>query len=153
MLSQALGGQISNGTGASNALSALLGVGGDPAAQQQAFQTFKNSTGYQQGLDQGVNAITGSAATRGLLDSGATAKAVDTYGQNYADSQYQNYLNPLQSLISGGNQAAGVVGQTGQTSTSNSSGTGQKQGAGGFLGSLLTSPSAGTLASSALAFL
>src|ERR1700761_1711170 len=103
MLSQALGGQTTNGTGASNALAALLGVGGNPAAQQQAFQNWQNSTGYNFGLNQGTQAITQNAAASGLLDSGATGKALQTYGTNYANTQYQNYLNPLQSLVSSGN--------------------------------------------------
>lgn len=140
-LSSALSPQTSNATGASNSLAALLGVGGDPAAQQQAFQQFQNSTGYQFGLNQGTQAITGSAASKGLLDSGSTAKALDTYGQNYANTQYQNYLNPLQSLVSSGNQAGSVIGSTGQQSASNGtstgSSTGAKQGIGGFLGALM----------------
>lgn len=117
-LSTAMMPQVSNGTGASNGLAALLGVGGDPAAQQQAFNTWKASTGYQDGLNQGIQGIVGNNATRGLLDSGATAKGVDTYGQNYANTQYQNYLNPLQSLVSSGNQAGSVIGSTGQVSQS-----------------------------------
>lgn len=147
MLSQALGGQITQGTQANGALGAMLGLGGDQAAQAQAFNNFKNSTGYQQGLTQGVNAITGSAATRGLLNSGSTAKAVDTYGQNYADSQYQNYTNLLQGLNSTGNQAAGIVGGTGQVSNSmansasmgTSTGDSSKEASNkmGFLGALL----------------
>lgn len=125
MLSQALSGQVTNGTNASNDLAALLGVGGDPAAQQQALQNWQNSTGYQFGLNQGTGAITGSNATKGLLDSGATAKALDTYGQNYANTQYQNYLNPLTSLITSGNQAASTISGAGGVSDSTSNSSGQ----------------------------
>lgn len=151
MLSQALGGQVNNGTGASNAIAGLTGVGGDPAAQDAAFSKFRDSTGYQFGMDQGTHAITGSAAAKGLLGSGSTAKALSSFGQNYADSQYQNYTNMLQGLTNSGNQAAGVISGAGQqsqsqsnsqstgtsNSTGNSSGTGAKQGIGGFLGALM----------------
>lgn len=150
MLNQALGGQVTNGTNAGNGISAMLGLGGDPAAQNQAFQNFRNSTGYQFGLDQGAGAITGSAATKGLLNSGATAKALDTYGQNYANTQYQNYTNLLSGQQNAGNQAAGVISGAGQQSTSNSNsnsaansagtsngGSSSKPGIGGFLGALL----------------
>lgn len=128
MLANTLGSQVSNGTGASNDLSALLGVGGDPAAQQKAFQDWQNSTGYQFGLDQGSKAITGNAAARGLLNSGDTAKALDTYGQNYADTQYQNYLTPLMNLINSGNQAGGIVSGAGGVSQSSGITQGQSSG-------------------------
>lgn len=142
-LQSAYGGQVGNGTTANNALASLLGVGGNPAAQQQAFQNFQNSTGYQFGLNQGTQAITQNAAAQGLLNSGSTAKALNTYGQNYANTQYQNYLNPLQSLISSGTTAGGLIGNTGQQSSSASNSvslgnsTGAKQGALGGLGSLI----------------
>lgn len=144
MLSQALGGQVSNATGASNGIAAMLGLGGDQEAQNQAFQNFRNSTGYQFGLDQGTHAITSNAAAKGLLNSGATAKALNTYGQNYANTQYQNYLNPLQNLINSGNQAGGVIANAGQQSSSSGQSTstgsefnGGKSGAAGPLGSIL----------------
>lgn len=120
--------QITNGTAASTGLAGLLGIGGDPAAQQHAFDTWKNSTGYQFGLDQGSQAITQNNAAKGLLNSGATAKALDTYGQNYANTQFQNYLNPLQSLISSGNSAAGVLSGAGGVSNSNSNSNAQSTG-------------------------
>jgi hypothetical protein len=144
MLSQALGGQVSNGTNASNALSGLLGVGGDQAAAQAGFKNFQNSTGYQFGLDQGGQAITQNAATKGLLNSGATLRGLNTFGQNYANTQYGNYANQLQSLLSGGNQAASIIGSAGNQSSSSSTGHSTKSGSssngngiGGFIGALL----------------
>lgn len=123
MLSTALSGQVSNGAAANNGLSSMLGLGGDPTAQNQAFQNFQNSTGYQFGLNQGSQAVSQNAAVKGTLNSGATAKALDTYGQNYANTQYQNYTNLLTGQQNAGTQAAATIGSTGQTSNSNSSGT------------------------------
>lgn len=132
-LSQSLGGTINNGASAGNSLANLLGLGGGPA-QTQGFQNFRDSTGYQFGKDQGLNSITGNAATQGLLNSGGTLKAMDTYGQNYANTQYGNYTGMLQQLLGAGNQAGGVLSSAGNVSQSTGSST---KGAGGFIGSLL----------------
>lgn len=121
-LDQQLSPQIQQGTSATSQIGNLLGLNGQQG-QNQAFKNWQGSTGYQFGLDQGAQSITGNAATQGLLNSGATAKALQTYGTNYANTQYQNYLNPLQNLVSSGNQAAGVVAQAGQQSQSQSQGT------------------------------
>jgi hypothetical protein len=134
-LNTALTPQVNNSTSASNGLAALLGIGGDPAKQQQAFSNWRNSTGYQFGLDQGSQAITQNAASRGLLDSGATAKALQTYGTNYANTQYGNYFNQLQGLTNSGNQAAGVLANAGQVSQGTST---SKPGIGAFLGQILS---------------
>lgn len=146
MLSSALGGQLGNAGAASNQLSGMLGLNGN-AGQNQAFQNFQNSTGYQFGLNQGEQAVTGNAATRGLLNSGSTAKALDTYGQNYANTQYQNYTNLLSGLTNTGNQAGSIIGGAGNLSNSNSASnaTGNSTGDSskeaenklGFVGSLL----------------
>lgn len=139
-LNGALSGTVSNGTGAGDQLASMLGLNGS-TGQSDAFNKWKDSTGYQFGLNQGVQSITGNAATQGLLNSGSTAKALDTYGQNYANTQYQNYLNPLQNLLSSGLQGAGVISSAGNvsnsTSNSNSSGNSNNGGVGGFIGSLL----------------
>jgi hypothetical protein len=139
MLSNALGGQVSNGGAASNQISSMLGLNGTQG-QNQAFQNWQDSTGYQFGLNQGSQAITGNAAATGLLNSGATAKALNTYGQNYANTQYGNYNNQLQGLVSGGNQAAGTIAQAGQQSNSSGSSSPGIFGTGGVskgIGSLL----------------
>jgi len=116
-LQQALSGNVSNGAGAGNQLASMLGLNGTPA-QNQGFTNWQNSTGYQFGKQQGMNSITGNAATQGLLNSGGTLKALDTYGQNYANTQYGNYTNQLQGLLNSGNQAGSVIGNAGNVSQS-----------------------------------
>lgn len=49
--------------------------------------------GYQFRLNQGVDAIEGSAAARGGLFSGATGKSINDYAQNLASQEYQNAYN------------------------------------------------------------
>lgn len=141
-LQGALSGNVSNGSGAGNQISNMLGLNGAPA-QNAGFSNFNNSTGYQFGLNQGMQSITGGAATQGLLNSGGTLKALDTYGQNYANTQYGNYVSQLQGLLGAGNQSAGVIGGAGNVSNSSGSGSsspgifGSQGSAGGFLGSML----------------
>lgn len=49
--------------------------------------------GYQFRLEQGRKALEGSAAARGNLNSGATLKSLERYGQDYASNEYQNAYN------------------------------------------------------------
>lgn len=132
-LQQALGGIVGQGAGASNQIANMLGLNG-AAGQNTGFDNFKNSTGYQFGLDQGMGAITGGAATKGLLNSGGTLQALNKFGQDYASTKEGDYFNQLQSLIGSGLQGAGVIGNAGQVSSSEGS---SSKGAGGFIGSLM----------------
>lgn len=120
---------------ANGALSAMLGLGGDTQAQDDAFANWRKNTGYQFAFNQGLDAINGNAAAQGLLNSGATAKALNTYGQNFANTQYGNYTNQLQGLINNGFQGGQLIANTGQQSQSQSSSTGQ--GANGGIGNLV----------------
>ncbi len=63
-----------------------------------AFGNYLNSTGYKFQLGQGTRAITGSAAARGVLNSGGTAKALTQYGQGLGGQYFNNYLTQLGSL-------------------------------------------------------
>lgn len=65
------------------------------SSNNPAYQNYLNSTGYNFMLDTGSRAITGSAAARGLLNSGATGQALTQYGQNLGSQYFNNYLNQL----------------------------------------------------------
>lgn len=68
-------------------------------AQQAAFDRFRNTPGYQFGLQTGFDQVQASAAARGGLYSGATMKALQKFGNDYADQQgYTPYMNRLASL-------------------------------------------------------
>lgn len=113
---------LTGGRDATNAISALLGIGGDPAAAAKAFDAYKGSTGYNFRLGQGVDAITGSNAAKGLLNSGATLKGVQNYGQNLASAEFGNYLSQLFNVGTRGMDASktimGAGGQAGQAGAS-----------------------------------
>ncbi len=93
---------------------ALLGLGGDPAAAQAAFQQYQNSTGFQGQMQAGQQAVTGSAAARGMLGSGSTLKALQAHGQQLGAQSFGNYFNQLGGVAGMGMQAGGMVGQAAQ---------------------------------------
>jgi hypothetical protein len=55
--------------------------------------TEQNDPGYQARLNLGSDALQRSAAARGGLLTGNTAKALDTYAQDYASNEYGNVYN------------------------------------------------------------
>jgi hypothetical protein len=78
-----------------------------------AFKNYLSSTGYNFQKQQGMSAITGSAAARGLLNSGGTAKALAAFGTNLANTNFNNYLSNLGDISKEGLTAAGEIGQAG----------------------------------------
>jgi hypothetical protein len=84
--------------------------------QQGAFATMRNAPGYQFGLQEGQGRIEASAAARGGLNSGATLRALQRYGTDYADQQgFTPYMNRLASLWGGAQTAASQMGNAGQS--------------------------------------
>jgi len=69
--------------------------------------------GYQFGLEQGTQALERGAAARGRQLSGAQLNALQRYGQDYAGSQFQNYLNPYFQMAGLGQTAVGGTTQAG----------------------------------------
>lgn len=69
--------------------------------------------GYQFELNQGMQGLDRSAASRGRLYSGAQMKAADTYATNFAGTKYDDAYN---RWVTGNNELAGVAG-LGQTAT------------------------------------
>jgi predicted flap endonuclease-1-like 5' DNA nuclease len=64
----------------------------------QTFQaptaiTEQNDPGYQARMNIGADVLQRSAAARGGVLTGGTAKALDTYGQDYASNEYNNVYN------------------------------------------------------------
>lgn len=82
------------------------------AAAQRGFDTFRNSTGYQFRLGEGMNALNSQYAGAGAIKSGAAMRAATEYGQNFASNEFGNYLNALGNQqgvgLSGASAVAGV---------------------------------------------
>lgn len=106
---------IQAGDKANTALQGFLGLGGDPAASQAALNNYLNSTGYQFTKSQGVQAAQQNAASSGMLNSGATLKALDAYGTGLADQYGQQYEQNLQGVASTGEGAANALAGQGQS--------------------------------------
>ena len=90
----------------------LLGLNGQDAATA-AMAKFQTSPGYQFSMDQGMRAIDAGAASKGLLHSGATIKAEQTFGTGLADQEFGNYYNRLMGLSGMGLTAAGGIATAG----------------------------------------
>lgn len=100
---------LAAGAGGLNALQYGLGTGGTAngsgVAQGSLLTPYsgtftaptglteQNDPGYQARLALGTDAIQKSAAARGSVVTGGTAKALDTYGQDYASNEYGNVYN------------------------------------------------------------
>lgn len=96
----------------------VLGANG-AGAQTAGFQNFMDSTGYKFLLDSGSKAITGNASAKGLLRSGATAKALESFGQNLASTKTMEYMNALLGMSQVGAGAAANKGNIGQAAAGN----------------------------------
>jgi hypothetical protein len=107
------------GSTAANALNGYLSSGFTAPTLAQAEAT----PGYQFQLQQGTQAINQNAAANGTLLTGNTGTALENYGQNLAQTAYQqtynNALNAYQTNVnaaqSGVNSGLSSTGQLAQT--------------------------------------
>lgn len=99
---------VDNGGLAQNAISNLNGLNG-AAAQNTAGQMFHTDPGYQFKMDQGIQAIDRSAASKGGLMSGGTLKALNEYGQGIADQGYGDWYGRLAAQADTGANATGAL--------------------------------------------
>lgn len=87
---------------------------GSPQGNRNAFmEMFKTDPGYNFRMQQGVQALDRSAAQRGMLHSGAQAKAITGFGQDLGSQEYGNFYNRLSALAGVGQTATTATGQFG----------------------------------------
>lgn len=82
---------------------------------ENAFDIFKNSTGYQFRVNEGNRALNAGWAGAGTLQSGAAGKSFQNFGQNIASAEFGNYMGYLgeqQNLTSGAANAMSGVNST-----------------------------------------
>ena len=81
-------------------------------AQEQAFENFRNSSGFQFRLNEGMDALNSGFAGAGVLQSGDAMRSAVEFGQNLASNEFGNFTNLLanqqQVGLSGANALAGV---------------------------------------------
>ena len=115
------------GLTAQNRLMTLLGLGPDTTAAEYGtmarpfdMQAFEQDPGYAFRMQEGMRALERSAAARGGMLSGNALRGITRFGQDLASQEYGNAfnrfqierqarLNPLQSLMGGGQSAANVL--------------------------------------------
>lgn len=95
-----------------------VNTGGGNAATS-AYDTWKDSTGYQARLNEGLDAVNANWAARGALESGAAQKSLLEYGQTFASNDIYPYMGMLGNVMTQGTGAAsamaGAAGQYGQS--------------------------------------
>lgn len=92
--SNALAPYTQAGNPAGTQINSMLGLSGAPA-QTAGFNQFRNSTGYQFRLREGMNQLNSGYAGAGVLQSGAAMRGAQEYGQNFASNEYSNYMGLL----------------------------------------------------------
>jgi hypothetical protein len=102
-----------------------LGVVGDlsgangVAAGQAALANFQASPAYDFNLQQGLRAIDAGASAKGMLVSGGTRRAEQTYGAGLASNEFGNYYNRLSALAGQGLGASNQAGANIMTGAGN----------------------------------
>lgn len=90
---------------------------GTPTAGYSADQVMARlqaTPGYQMRAQEGNTQIEASAAARGGLNSGATLRALQRYGQDYNTNEFNNYLGRLSNLFGGAQSASNNLGAAAQ---------------------------------------
>lgn len=71
---------------------------------------FRETPGYQFGLQQGTRSVVNNLGALGMKGSGAGLKALQKFGQGYADQNYGDYMTRLWNTATGGQQATSNAG-------------------------------------------
>lgn len=105
-------------------------TGYSPQNQVDALTNFSNSTGMDFVRSQGIKALEGSQAGRGMLQSGATGTKLVEFGQNLGKTYLNQYMDKLFDFSKLGLGAAGALAGSGGWSKSSGTGSGEgpKQG-------------------------
>jgi hypothetical protein len=117
LIKSTYGGAMGQGTAAMGDLSKMLGVG-----NPNGYNNYLQTAGFAPAMRQLSQNITGQGAAAGILNSGSTAKALQSRGAEVNNQFYNNYLQQLAGLSGLGLQAGGLVANAGQQSKSNGGG-------------------------------
>lgn len=136
LIKSTYGGTMGAGNGATNFIAQLLGVspGGvagtangigtaandvaEAGGADAGYKNYLQLAGYAPAMRQLSQGITGQGAASGILNSGTTAKALQSRGADLNSQYFNNYLQNLSGLANQGLQAGGLVANTGQQSSS-----------------------------------
>lgn len=122
LIKSTYGSTMTGGVTGNNYLTSLLTGTGDTGAANAGYNNYLQMAGYQPAMTALARNITGQGAAAGILNSGSTAKALQSRGAELNQSFYNNYLQQLAGLSGLGLQAGGLVANAGQQSDSTSKG-------------------------------
>ena len=97
------------------------------AYTQNLTGDFQNTPGYQFTQNEAMRGVMANAASRGLVNSGATLRALQDRSANIASQTYGDYMNRLGTVMGMGQNAAAQTGNAAQnygTTTAGVLGTG-----------------------------
>ena len=123
-LKGAYGDTVSAGTGSTNFIADLLGVNSGGSAAD-AFANYKKMAGYAPALADLQSGVTQGAAAQGLLNSGATSKALLKKGADLDQQTFGNFMQQLAGLSGLGLQGGQIIANAGQKSTGTNTGAQQ----------------------------
>jgi hypothetical protein len=109
---------IDRGNQAGSLTANFLGMNGGTAAAD-ALGTYRDSTGYSDLVKEGLGAVNSNAYARGMGDSGAALKALQSRGMSIADRSSSDWLGRLGQLQQLGQQAIGNVAGVATNTTNN----------------------------------
>jgi hypothetical protein len=109
--------QIQGGVTSGNYLQSLLTGQGDTGAANAGYQGYLQQAGYAPAMRQLSQDTVGQGAAQGLLNSGATARRLQTRGAELNQGFFNNYLQQLTGSAGLGLQAGGLVANVGQRSS------------------------------------
>jgi hypothetical protein len=85
-----------------------------PSTRMDATEWVKRTPGYGFQFQEGLNALDRSAASRGMLLSGAQTRGAQEYGQNFALGHYNTLMDRLANMAGLGQSTAAQGAQSGQ---------------------------------------
>lgn len=100
----------------------LTGIAGLNALAAGDYSGFQNSPDYQFALQQGLQGVDRSAASRGALYSGGQLADLNNYAQGMASQNLGTYRNFLTGLAGMGQNASGMIAGVGQNNANAQSG-------------------------------
>jgi hypothetical protein len=132
LITSTYGGMANTGVGANNYIASLLGIPGSTVSKigdasnaaaeaggaAPGYSNYLQMAGYAPAMREMSRGVTGQGAAAGILNSGTTAKALQSRGADIDQSFFNNYLQNLQGVASNGLQAGGLITNAGQKSTS-----------------------------------
>lgn len=122
LIKSTYGGAMDLGNGAMSNISALLTGAGDVAGAQGGYNNYLQMAGYAPAMRQLSQSVTGQGAAAGILNSGSTARALQSRGAELNQGFFNNYLQQLAGQAGLGLQAGGLVANAGQKSVSKGGG-------------------------------